>query len=116
VEKVKLTMGKVTSFACILFFVALGLVGILLPILPGLLFLFIAALIASRHSPALAFCLEQNRYTNKATRITNSFIDLNWWDKTKLCFWGTIKVTIDGVDWVVELLKKGGRYAVSKVR
>jgi uncharacterized membrane protein YbaN (DUF454 family) len=116
VEKVKFTMGKVISFACILFFVVLGVIGILLPILPGLLFLFIAALIASRHFPALAFCLEQNRYTYKAMRVSNGFMDLNWWDKTRLCFWGTIKVTIDGINWALELLRKGGQYAANKVR
>jgi len=107
VEKVKHTVGKIISFALVIFFVALGVLGILLPILPGLLFLFIAALIASRHIPALAFCMEQNRYTYKAMRMSNGFMDLHWWDKIKLGVLGTVKLTIDGIEWGVSLLGRG---------
>lgn len=115
-EKVKHTVGKLISFALILFFVALGVLGILLPILPGLVFLLIAALIAARHFPALAFCMEQNRYTYKAMRISNGFMDLHWWDKARLCFWGTIKITIDGVDWMLSLLGRGYGGIKSKIK
>lgn len=108
-EKVKQSMGKLLSFAFIIFFVVLGIVGILLPILPGLLFLLIAALIAARHFPPLAFVLERNRYSRKAVRVSNSFMDLDWWDKGKLCFWGTIKLTMDTVEWSVQWLLKGFR-------
>lgn len=107
VEQVKQTFGKVISFALVVFFIALGIVGILLPILPGLLFLLIAALIAARHVPALAFCLEQNRYTYKAMRMSNGFMDLHWWDKIKLGALGTVKLTIDGIEWAVSLLGRG---------
>ena len=51
----KESVGKLFSFALNLLFVALGIVGIVLLILPGLVFQFIAALIAARHFPALAF-------------------------------------------------------------
>ena len=115
-EKVKHTVGKVISFALVIFFVALGVLGILLPILPGLLFLFIAALIASRHIPALAFCMEQNRYTYKAMRMSNGFMDLHWWDKIKLGALGTVKLTIDGIEWAVSLLGRGAGSLRNKFR
>lgn len=115
-EKVKHTVGKVISFTLILFFVALGVLGILLPILPGLLFLFIAALIATRHFPALAFCMEQNRYTYKAMRISNGFMDLGVWDKIRLCLWGTVKITLDGVQWILGMLGRGLSGLRSKVK
>jgi hypothetical protein len=51
-EQVKESVGKLFSFALILLFVDLGIV---LLILPGLVYQFIAALIAARHLPALAF-------------------------------------------------------------
>ena len=104
VEQVKQSVGKVISFALILFFVALGVVGIVLPIIPGLVFMFIAALIAARHFPALAFVLERNRYSARALRYSNGFMDLGWWDKIRLCFWGTVKVTLEGVQWGVRAL------------
>ena len=104
VEHVKHTVGKVFSFALILFFVTLGIVGVLLPILPGLLFLFIAALIGARHFPPLAFLLERNRYSRRAMRYSNGFMDLDWWGKTRLAFWGTVKLTVDGFDWAIRAL------------
>jgi uncharacterized membrane protein YbaN (DUF454 family) len=101
VEQVKHTVGKIISFALILVFVALGVIGILLPILPGLVFMLIAALIAARHFPALGWLLERNRYSRKALQVSNGFMDLGWWDKLRLCFWGTVKITLDGVQWGV---------------
>lgn len=96
-EKVKASLGKVLSFGFIALFIVLGVIGILLPILPGLLFLFIAALIASRHYPALAFCLERNRYSRRAMRYSNSFMELDVWDKVRLGFWATVRITLDGI-------------------
>jgi len=104
VEQVKQSLGKVISFALVLCFVALGVVGILLPILPGLLFLFIAALIAARHFPPLAFVLKSNRYSRSAMRYSDGFMDLDWWGKTRLAFWATIKLTLDGIDYAIDVL------------
>lgn len=106
IDKVKHSAGKLVSFTLILFFVALGVLGILLPILPGLLFLFIAAVLASRHYPPLAFLLERNRYCRQCMRICNGFMDQDWWGKVRLCFWGTVKMTVDGVEWTLSLLRK----------
>lgn len=116
VEQVKQSLGKLLSFAFILLFVALGVVGILLPILPGLVFLLIAGVIAARHLPPLAFVLERNRYSRRALRYSNSFMDLDIWDKMRLCFWGTIRLTIDGVMLAIDLLKRLSRAAFSGVR
>lgn len=101
---VKNTFGKIITFTLILFFVALGVLGILLPIIPGLLFLIIAALIAARHFPALESCLNQNRYSAKCVRISNSFFDMDIWDKTRLCFWGTLKFTLNSAEWTLHFL------------
>ncbi len=107
VEKVKQSFGKVISFALILFFVALGVIGIILPIIPGLVFLFIAALIAARHYPVVGFMLERNRYSASAMRYSNGFMELGWWGKSRLVFWGSIKLVVDSVDWTIKLLARG---------
>ncbi|MFT5320321.1 MAG: uncharacterized membrane protein YbaN (DUF454 family) [Pseudohongiellaceae bacterium] len=115
ISRVKQTAGKILGFVLILVFIALGILGILLPILPGLVFLLIAALIATRHFPALAFLLEQNRYARKCLRISNSFVDLGYWDKARLCFWGMVKISVDGVSWSVRLANSGGRFLIRKI-
>lgn len=104
VEQVKHTVGRIIGFALVLFFVTLGIVGVVLPIIPGLVFLAIAALIAARHFPPLAFLLERNQYGRRAMRYSNGFMDLDWWDKARLCFWGTVKVTLDGARWAIRAL------------
>jgi len=74
---VKESVGKLFSFALILLFVALGIVGIVLLILPGLVFQFIAALIAARHFPALAFDMERHIYSHRAMRYSHGFMELD---------------------------------------
>jgi len=116
INMVKHTAGKIVGFALILFFLALGILGILLPILPGIVFLVIAALIASRHFPALAFLLEQNRYSRKCLRMSNGFMDLGGWDKTRLCFWGMVKLRVDGLAWAGTPIQRGGHLLSRRIR
>jgi len=73
-EQVKESVGKLFSFALILLFVALGIV---LLILPGLVYQFIAALIAARHFPALAFDMERHIYSHRAMRYSHGFMELD---------------------------------------
>ena len=105
----KYTAGKLAALTLILFLLALGVLGILLPVLPGLLFLLIAALVAAHHFPVMAFLLKQNSYSRSALRISESFIILSLGDKVRLCFWGSIKVTMDGVTWALSMIKKIGQ-------
>ncbi len=110
----KHTAGKLLGFLLILFFLALGVLGILLPVLPGLLFVLIAALVAAHHFPALAFVLQQNAYSRKALRISKSFMTLSALDKLRLFFWGSIKITMDGLVWAWSLFKKLGKSCLAK--
>jgi uncharacterized membrane protein YbaN (DUF454 family) len=66
-------VAKTLAIALFLVCLVLGLIGIVLPIIPGLLFLAIAALICARHSPAFARWLHRNRtmgsYLDDANRV-----------------------------------------------
>ena len=98
------TSNKVISFALIGVFVVLGIVGLALPILPGVLFFLIAAIMASRHIPALENYLHQNPYTAKSMRLSNRFSRLDFWGKVQFCCWGFLKVTADAVEWTVSVI------------
>ena len=100
------TANKIFSFILILVFTFLGLVGLILPIIPGVLFLLIAAIMASRHIPALANYLESNRYTAKPMHLSKRFSNLDFWGKVRFCCWGFLKVTMDSVEWVVATIAK----------
>ena len=54
-------MAKLFAGIFIVICLAVGVVGLILPIIPGLLFLAIAAMIAARHSPSLDRWLRKNR-------------------------------------------------------
>ena len=54
-------LAKLLTLMFVLICLAVGVVGLILPIIPGLLFLAIAAMIAARHSPSLDRWLRKNR-------------------------------------------------------
>lgn len=114
VELVRDSAKTITNFALILFFTALGIVGLLLPILPGFVFLFIAAVLASRHIPALARYLERNPYTAKGLPLGRGFLNLSIWGKVRLGLWGLLKVTVDGVAWTSAFVVR--QYRKSRAR
>ena len=96
---VKTIIGKIFILAQVLFFIALGILGLLLPIMPGFVFLMIAALIAARYFPAFESRLNRNRYTAECMRMHNRFVNLHIWDRVRLCFWGSLKFTLNGIEW-----------------
>jgi uncharacterized membrane protein YbaN (DUF454 family) len=88
------------------FLTVLGLVGLVLPIIPGMLFLLLAALMASRHSPTLARFLDSNRYTARMRHFGSGFSKQTIWGKVRLCFWGTLKVTLNGIHSAINAIRK----------
>ncbi len=103
---VERTANKLISFTLIGIFIVLGILGLALPILPGILFLLIAAIMASRHSPALANYLEQNPYTAKSVHMSHRFSHLDFLGKVRICAWGVLKITMDSVEWGIRVIRK----------
>ena len=102
----KTIFGKIIILAQLLFFIALGLLGLLIPVIPGLLFLMVAALIAAKYFPTLETWLHKNRYSAECMHISNRFSTLHIWDKARLCFWGTLKFTLNGIEWTWQLFER----------
>ena len=108
----KKIVGKIFVIIQILAMVALGILGLLIPVIPGLIFLLAAALIAARYFPALESRLHRNRYSAECMRLSNSFFNLDIWDRARLCFWSTLKFTLNGVEWTWQFLEKQFRKLV----
>ena len=94
--------------ACVLVLVclAVGLAGLILPIIPGLLFLAIAGLIAAKYSPALERTLRRNTTVGGYLDTADGFVGLPFWKKVQLGALLCLKMLIDGVAFVVVAASK----------
>lgn len=98
--------AKLIAVFVILACLAVGLAGLILPIIPGLLFLGIAALIAARHSPALERLFRSNATVSGYLDSTEGFLDLPIGKKVQLGLLLCLKMLIDTVAFVVTFVAK----------
>jgi uncharacterized membrane protein YbaN (DUF454 family) len=98
--------AKVIACVVILACLAIGLAGLILPIIPGLLFLGLAALIAARHSPALERLFRSNATLSGYLDRTEGFLDLPLGQKVQLGLLLCLKMLIDTVAFVVTFVAK----------
>jgi uncharacterized membrane protein YbaN (DUF454 family) len=98
--------AKALVFLAIAICLALGLIGLVLPIIPGLLFLAIAAVLLAPHVPALGGWMRRSpmmsRYMDDAERLG----DLNLEDQLKLGFFLSLRMLIDGIRFGVAFLRR----------
>jgi len=98
--------AKVIACLFILICLAIGAVGLILPIIPGLLFLAIAAIVAAKHSPALERVLRRNRTMSGYLDSTDGFLALTLPKKIQFGALLCLKMLIDAVAYVVSLVAK----------
>lgn len=91
--------AKMLALIVLLLCVALGMVGLILPVIPGLLFLAIALMIAATLFPGLS---RKVRNTPWLARFMNPYLDsaegfskLQWRGKLRFMLWLTVKVFVD---------------------
>ncbi len=89
-------VATVLAFAILVLCVAVGLLGLLLPVLPGLLFLAFAALIAAKLFPPFEKVLRRNRFFTPYLEQSQHFTRLSWRGKIRFVGWMTLKVVVDG--------------------
>jgi uncharacterized membrane protein YbaN (DUF454 family) len=104
---------KLIAAGVIVVCLLLGFAGLILPLIPGLLFLGIAAVVAAKLSPRFAATLRQNDTLRGYLDRTEGFENLALGDKIKLAGLLFVKVLIDGVAFLVagvmKLLKAAER-------
>lgn len=98
--------AKIAACGVVAVCVAAGAVGLVLPIIPGLLFLVIAAVIVVRTFPATAAWLRRHRtlggYVDKGERV----LDLPPRQQLKLAGLVCVKAVVDGAAFVGARLTK----------
>ena len=90
-------VATVLAFGILVICIAVGLLGLLLPVLPGLLFLAFAALIAARLFPAFGKVLRRNRLFTPYLEQSENFTRLSWRGQIRFVCWMTLKVVVDGI-------------------
>jgi len=87
--------GKVLAVVAVGVLLVLGLVGLVLPLIPGILFLALAAAIVCRHSPAARRKLRQHRGVGRCIDHADGFIDSDYASKAKLAVLYGAKALVD---------------------
>ena len=75
----------------------LGLVGLVIPVIPGILFLLLAAVCLSSASPRLAEKFQRNRHWRRYQRHWRHSEGMSLFQRVRLAFWWTARALIDGV-------------------
>ncbi len=109
-------MGRVSKFttkiaAClvILTCLALGAIGMVLPIVPGLLFLAIGALMAARHSRAIDRLLRKNPTVNAYLDDAHGLFELSLRNKIQYGGLLSVKLLIDSTAYLIALASRLAR-------
>lgn len=98
--------AKLIACAVIVACLVLGGIGLLLPLIPGLLFLVIAAVVAAKLSPAFANALRQNPTLAGYLDKTDGFAELPLGQKVQVVALLCVKMAIDGIALLVAAVMK----------
>jgi uncharacterized membrane protein YbaN (DUF454 family) len=92
---------KLIAAGVIVVCLLLGLAGLILPLIPGLLFLAVAAIVTAKLSPRFAETLRRNDTLRGYIDRTQGFSELPLDGKLKLAGLLFLKMLIDGVAFLV---------------
>jgi uncharacterized membrane protein YbaN (DUF454 family) len=92
---------KLVAAAIVVACLALGVIGLVLPLIPGLLFIAIAAVVAAKVSPRFAEILRGNATLRGYLDRTDGFMALPLGQKIQLACLLGVKMIIDGVALLV---------------
>ena len=113
-NKVNSLLAKLFAGIFIVICLAVGIVGLILPIIPGLLFLAIAAMITARHSPSLDRWLRKNRVIGSYLDSGEGFLNLSWPRRVQFLLWLCLKIFIDTIMLIFSLIAGLLSFSVKK--
>lgn len=89
--------ARVIALVVIVGFVLLGIIGLILPIIPGVLFLFLAALLLTRVSRRASAYAHSQPWFRKHLQSWRASAGLSWGQRARLSFWVAAKAVVQGV-------------------
>ncbi|MBN4075358.1 MAG: hypothetical protein COA71_07995 [SAR86 cluster bacterium] len=107
-------LAKILAGFFVLICLAVGIVGLILPIIPGLLFLSIAAMITARHSPSLDRWFRKNRIIRGYLDSGEGFLNLSWLRRIQFILWLCLKIFIDTIVMIFALIAGLLTFSVKK--
>ena len=99
---------KIIPCVVVLACVVVGAAGLVLPIIPGLLFLAIAAFIAAKHFPWVDTRLRRHRAIGKHLNNADRFRNLSISEKVQIAGWLCVKMLVDGLAFIGSFVTKRG--------
>lgn len=84
----------------------LGLIGLILPIIPGLLFLFLALLLLARLSSRVHGLVAGRSWFRRCRRSWHRFSLLRAGDRVRLGFWYCARALVNGIESAVNYLAR----------
>ena len=97
---------KLLALVILLLCVAIGMAGIILPVIPGLLFLAVAVVIAARLFPPLGRRLRRHAMFAPYMTKSDHFAALSLQGKVKFAFWFAVKILWDSCVLLVHYTTK----------
>jgi hypothetical protein len=87
------TLALLLVFVCL----AAGVAGLVLPVIPGLLLLAVAALIAARHFPSVDTRLRRHRAIGRHMDRADGFLQLRFGQQLQMAGWSFAKLLQGGI-------------------
>lgn len=97
---------KAVVLTVVVLFLIIGLIGLVLPIIPGILFLGLAALLMSKVSSRFADYLEENPLWQKLRRHWNSAKLLSFGEKARLGLLWTLREIVSGLEKLIGAISR----------
>lgn len=107
---------KLIACLFIIICLAVGVVGLVLPIIPGILFMAIAAMIAAHFFPSMNVWLRKNQTISRYLDSSDGFMKLSFLSKLQFSCWLCIKVFIDSMLFIFMLISKILSFGASKLK